>query len=245
MTTSAETAARFAALYHGRRRKTGERRKRRLGADDTLDYLRRQTDRLYFKLRNLQPVTADMFTTLERAVWVSPWTTVLPEPPPNLKPLAKESNADMLRRLRLAAVARGDCYQCRCRPVKPGRRYCQECLDRTGAYLASIRYRKCQTCGKPWRKTLLCPDCTAKNAKRVRAHWDERIASGLCGACGKSPLVAEKTMCLPCLEDTRLRVLAVERHRGRKPRPCPVCRELGIEGYGHDRRTHDRWMMMR
>src|SRR5512138_2528171 len=111
------------------------------------------------------------------------------------------SNADALRRYRLRAVAAGLCYVCRCRPHKPGRRSCQSCIDRSTAAKDSIGYKKCQSCGRPWTETLDCPECTAKNTARYRKQWDARIASGMCGRCGRSPLHPGTTMCLEHLEE--------------------------------------------
>lgn len=41
-----------------------------------------------------------------------------------------ETNAQYLKRLRVAAAEKGLCYVCRCRPAKEGYRNCQECIDK-------------------------------------------------------------------------------------------------------------------
>lgn len=157
-----------------------------------------------------------------------------------------ESNADRLRRYRLAAVADGRCYTCRCRPVKLGARYCAECITAAHDYRKSIAYEKCTHCGAELngRKALLCVACMRKSSKRFQQRVAARVTAGICGRCGKNPLKSE-SQCVGCLDEMRDRILAINRADGRKPRPCPICRELGIGGTGHDSRTHDRWMERR
>lgn len=169
---------------------------------------------------------------------------IAPLPP---KPVILETNAERLRRYRAAAVARGLCYSCRARPAKPGARYCTDCLARTREHQASIAYKRCQSCCVELRgrKALLCVDCTAKDTARFRRVYDARIADGMCGVCGRHPRLENRARCLDCLESLRLRILASNREAGSKPKQCPTCRELGINGTGHNRRTHDRWMERR
>lgn len=250
---SAESAARFFEARKARRlKKRRAQNKRRLLANRTVrradssrsDALR---DAIVSSLR-----TAGIMADLERSAWIpaSPVRQMLstsPIAPLPAKPRILESNAERLRRYRADAVARGLCYVCRARDVKLGTRYCEVCLEKGRKYQESIAYKRCQTCGVDLngRKALLCVECTAKSSAGYRRMWNRRVADGTCGRCGKRPLHQGHKQCVSCLDEMRDRILVLQRDAGRKPRPCPACRELGIDGTGHDRRTHDRWMERR
>lgn len=110
------------------------------------------------------------------------------------------ANADAIRRLRAEAALRGDCYVCRCRPAKPGRRSCQTCIDRATATSAASQAMwrkagKCVRCGdKRLRGYLRCAACIAKYNARFRA----KVENGACARCGKPQAPGHKT-CGPCL----------------------------------------------
>jgi len=241
--TSAESAARFFEIRRHRRirvRETANRRRRdrARASTPTVDTIRISL------VRSILPVDL-----VRAAAWIpdSPVTRALTERPivtAAWPTMPFSSNAMRLRQYRADAVARGDCYACRCRPVKPGTRYCSACIQRAADYADSIAYKKCQTCGVALngRRALLCERCTASNTAHGAKVAAGRKAQGICVRCGKRESFAGAAQCLVCLDNMRDRVLAVTRAQGRKPRPCPVCRELGIDGTGHDSRTHDRWM---
>jgi hypothetical protein len=241
--SSAKTAARFFELKRQRRvRKRAKANRRRLGKI----YALAQPARVSV-VRAVLPVDI-----VRSAVWipVAPVAAALASQPIasiQWPAMPFESNADRLRRYRLAAVAAGNCYTCRCRPVKPGARYCAECIAAAREYRKSIAYEKCAHCGSELngRKALLCVECMRKNSAHFQRRVADRIASGICGRCGKRPLNPGNGQCVECLDDMRDRILAIGRTEGRQPRTCPVCRELGIDGTGHDRRTHIRWMERR
>ncbi len=155
-----------------------------------------------------------------------------------------ETNAETIKRLRAGAVAQGLCYQCRLHPVKPGTRYCPGCLQRSDDYIDSIRYRKCQTCGKDVRKRkrLLCRGCSAKYATYQRVRAAAAVANNLCPRCEKHPSHPDRILCALCLDENKDRVAADRRAQGAKPRHvCSICTELGIVGApNHNRMTHDR-----
>lgn len=112
-------------------------------------------------------------------------------------------NADSIRRLRAAAVLRGDCMTCRCRPAKPGRKTCQHCLDDGRRQQAALearrrRARRCPTCGqKPARGFVQCAACLDKSAARMRRV----VARGLCSSCYSDRGVdGSETLCRACAD---------------------------------------------
>jgi hypothetical protein len=159
-----------------------------------------------------------------------------------------ETNAETLKRLRAVAALRGKCFTCRLRDVRPGARYCDECIKRSDDYQAKIAYKKCQRCGVDVsdRETMLCADCTGKHTDWCRQKRDGRIADGLCGRCGLRPFEPGFAQCVSCLDDCKDIQLARNRIAGMAPRDaCSICTALGLSGMGHNRRTHDRWMERR
>ena len=110
------------------------------------------------------------------------------------------TNAETIRRLRAEAALRGDCYVCRCRPAKPGRRNCQVCIDRSNAASAAAeatwrKTGKCVRCGdRRLRGYLHCAACNAKRIARARA----KVERGTCARCGKAQAPGH-TLCEPCL----------------------------------------------
>lgn len=97
----------------------------------------------------------------------------------------RHDNAAYLKALRLEAVARGDCYTCRCRPAKPGRRNCQHCIDEASRYWKATqakrrKARRCPDCGgKPVRGKVMCRSCADRATMSRRAV----VARGGCSLC--------------------------------------------------------------
>ena len=233
--SSAETAARFLATRPNPGRRGSSRRRRKS--------IRRVVS-LAGALLPLDIVRAAVWipnTPVSRAIAARPIAPIV------WPSIPRESNAEMLRRLRADAVARGLCYQCRHRPAKPGTRYCAECIKRAADYAKSIAYKKCQSCGVDVsaRNRLQCSACERKDIERNLRVSMERVQRGMCGRCGRRPVRAGSAQCVSCLDDQRDMALARRRAAGSKPMSCPVCRELGINGTGHTSRTHDRWMERR
>ncbi len=107
-----------------------------------------------------------------------------------------ETNAQMIKRLRVEAELRGDCYECRARPAKGWTsgvyvKRCQVCLDRSKARELERRQRpgRCVECGKRWRRRRFkrCVQCRARIQQCVRRRQQARLAIGLCALCS-SPL---------------------------------------------------------
>jgi len=154
-----------------------------------------------------------------------------------------EGNAAYLRRLRQEAVARGDCYVCRCRPAKPGRRSCTECVDRVIAVKVTWIGRKCEDCGNGVRRRRRCRLCTTKQTTRANKRRAAAAAAGLCPRCKKHPPQPGRKQCTGCLDYGAERALARRRSEGAAPTAkCRTCKALGIASTGHDHRSHDRWM---
>jgi hypothetical protein len=159
-----------------------------------------------------------------------------------------ETNAETLRRARAEAVARGKCYTCRLRDVRPGTRYCDACIKRTADYKVKIAYKKCTRCGAELhgRDALLCTACMHKGTARNRRASDALVAAGICGRCGMQPVAPGHRQCVACLDSMKDQALTRNRLNGARSRDrCSICRELGIEGTSHNRTTHDRWMERR
>lgn len=157
------------------------------------------------------------------------------------------TNAEYIKALRLRAVAEGKCYQCRCRPQKPGARYCVECMERNRTRERANYYKRCINCRcnlqSTWRR-LLCPGCSHERNERTREERQKLKASGICSHCGKQPAAPRRLQCLACLEDTRLRALVRNRMNGAKPKrgSCSTCTAQGLPGLNHTKHTHDRYM---
>lgn len=123
----------------------------------------------------------------------------------------KETNAQMLKRLRVDAVARGLCYMCRCRFPKPGRRICEDCKGR------SERWKNGTKKGIAARRMY--------NKKRAARRAAERRLAGLCVQCGRRPLIPGYARCSVCLDSRAARARSNARANGHEPdgRRCSVC----------------------
>lgn len=154
------------------------------------------------------------------------------------------SNAEYLRELRRRAVAEGKCYMCRCRPVRTGARYCDECIKRTAAYKDAIAYLLCLLCGADVAGLGVqhCRECSDRISERVSTVRAQRVLDGQCSLCPNDASPGQ-TMCVACLERLRLGALARNRASGAKPtNRCSICVERGWPGLSHNKRTHDRYM---
>lgn len=98
------------------------------------------------------------------------------------------TNAAYLKSLREAAAERGDCYVCRARPAKLGRRSCQDCLDRVHDAKVRLHAERraaglCH-CGAPAERGILsCRKHRDVVNARSRTQRARKIARGLC-MCG-------------------------------------------------------------
>lgn len=134
------------------------------------------------------------------------------------------TNGAYLKQLRDTAAANGLCYSCRARPMKLGRRRCQDCLDRVRTY----------------RETN--PNGIASEAKRMRAsvarRRARRKAAGMCIYCGKAPPTSERVGCTSCLNRNADRSTRVRRLDGAQPRDgkCTAC---GAPDHTAQRHTRD------
>jgi hypothetical protein len=129
-----------------------------------------------------------------------------------------DNNAENLRRYRAEAVAAGLCQQCRCRPQKPGRKTCVECLARgqrnKPKLIAKRRAAGLCKCGaKPPRGYRICDACRAKDAARKKARIDRKIAEGLCRRCCREPALLGRMHCADCREKYKAANLAVYHRR--------------------------------
>jgi hypothetical protein len=136
------------------------------------------------------------------------------------------SNAEVIKRLRVAALERGDCYVCRCRPVREGSKYCDQCIadrDARNSLLRAVRRQqgRCSVCGVPVKGGLWA---CRKHRERVNKQQAKRFATlrdkGLC-RCGK-PARPGMTLCARCGVQNNVRV------RRRYDQlvangQCPVC----------------------
>ena len=139
-------------------------------------------------------------------------------------PPRKLTNAENLRRLRQEAVAKGLCYQCRCRPVKPSTRYCVECVANNRDYDNRRRKQRarsglCTECGTILVDTKYkrCDACNREDSEALA----RRILSGKCASC-RNDQVPGHTLCQECLDYQK----AYEKQRREKRRAaglCPIC----------------------
>lgn len=116
------------------------------------------------------------------------------------------TNAERLRAYRLAAVANGLCYTCRCRQPRPGLRNCDYCIGVAHDGDKRRRREDAQTGLCTQCRTLLPLDCRFRRCEACRR--DERArraadrarlyAAGLCTRCGVRPHRKKFKDCLRC-----------------------------------------------
>jgi hypothetical protein len=138
--------------------------------------------------------------------------------------MGRETNAEILRRLRAEAVARGDCMECRGRPAIAGRKHCRTCLDRQAARKARNRAEGRCACGRPTRHgRTACVACANSQARSGQRILERRRNNGLCMRCGAWPALTDQTMCAVCSANNRVRSQKLTATR----RDLGVCRECG------------------
>lgn len=161
----------------------------------------------------------------------------------------KETNAERLRRLRAVAVAKGLCYVCRCRAVRTGTRYCEDCIvsantRRGETYADRVARGVCPGCGgEPLPGLVLCVRHHARSLESRQRVYRRRVAAGLCAACGDCAPECGKKFCRPCLDgyaelmarrEIDLFIAGRCQRCGRKKRCaqvwCKACRERHAEG---------------
>lgn len=144
------------------------------------------------------------------------------------------TNAEKLRALRAEAIARGDCYVCRCRPAKLGRRNCQHCIDRA----RESRLKAAEA----WRRAGLCPHCGKKpspgrvhcDVHRLKANernarkYHDAIERGLCTRC-KRRLAVDRIHCVKCAAEWSAYVKA-RRERLITEGRCTICGKDATDG---------------
>jgi hypothetical protein len=247
--TSEETAARFRSSYHGRARRAPQRSRSAImsSARAMLGQRGRHIARHADRLAGLRSSTAAMFDALESAAWTPAIAVPRLEPLPPMVRI-KETQAERLRRYRDAAIARGLCCICRCRPAKPGARYCVYCMGKAAERKRAEFGKRCQNCwsvlrGKR-RGKALCARCVERDTDRNRRRGEVDTAAGICLRCRREPIASGHRHCTACLDLIKDAALALSRAAGRKPkwRSCSICTAAGIESMNHDKRTHDRWM---
>jgi hypothetical protein len=138
----------------------------------------------------------------------------------------RETNAQKLKRYRDAAVAKGLCYVCRCRPQRPGTRYCEPCIEKAAiarikTYHERIARAECGGCGEPSSDDhAFCDGCRAQQHDLNTARYAARRAAGLCVKCGETS--GDKCLCDRCAESHG--ELMRERYYDCKARcVCPTC----------------------
>lgn len=166
-------------------------------------------------------------------------------------------NAKTIRRLRLAAKARGLCYVCRCRFPRPGVSSCDECMARarrarrvkgSRSWLSEKRRRNrndlrrkqarlarrlCAYCGRRPHELdcigcSVCLDERASRATRLALRRRQAsLARGLCTHCGKRPREPEHVGCRTCLDERARRARRNYLRRRRARLAAKLCVDCG------------------
>lgn len=140
------------------------------------------------------------------------------------------TNAEMIKRLRVQAAARGDCYTCRCRPAKPGRRNCQQCLDDVRGRRELLRAARrdqgrCIHCGVDAGGAWACEQHRGRHNKWQAKRYHDRKEAGLCTRPGCKKLArAGKILCAECAKAGTAANLE-SYHRAVARGECPICLE--------------------
>ena len=120
-----------------------------------------------------------------------------------------EGNAAYLKRLRVEAAARGDCYMCRSRPVKERTRYCLTCLELVHTSQRAQRGRNpalglCTECNRPQMDGMkLCDRHRERNRTEQNRRYHDAIKSGRCGRC-KMTHESTNSICAECISRIRI-----------------------------------------
>lgn len=108
-----------------------------------------------------------------------------------------------LKQLRIEALAKGLCYECRCRPIKSiGIKRCVECLARVHERRRRrIRNRprgECSLCTRPnLRGLTVCAHHKQQKSTSQKRNLNKRKARGQCVRCNEQARPG-KTMCEQC-----------------------------------------------
>lgn len=147
------------------------------------------------------------------------------------------ADEDKKRRQQYAArdEARGICKNTGCsNPVTGKKKYCDAC-NVASAQRTKIRredwYKQglCYYCGRqPHLENMVrCADCNKKVNTSISKMQKKRVAKGLCGACGKEPIVAPGYhRCRTCIDKRRavhntLKVEVINAYGGPQCVGCP------------------------
>lgn len=162
--------------------------------------------------------------------------------------MSKCDDAAYARERRERLIAEGLCYECGKVPPIPGRKRCENCVERSNQNrVYKMQHGICSWCGLaclPGKR--LCAECRLKATEWGRAHKreyskkydkerrDKRKAAGLCPRCGK-PAEKGRVNCAACTRKN------VEARRQRKPPnyywssygTCRLCGKPVVEGKQH------------
>lgn len=100
--------------------------------------------------------------------------------------------------LRQKRISEGICPDCGKHPSRPSKRMCEVCAEKYKTYHKrqydkSKEKQSCWQCGRASGKTM-CEDCALKRTHKR----NERYRLGICGLCGKHPVVENKKSCIHC-----------------------------------------------
>lgn len=138
-------------------------------------------------------------------------------------------NAEILKRLRAEAAANGLCYICRCRPVKPSRRSCVECLERGRLTKQRLVAEGRCACGaERGRGSRSCDRCMDRDNARQARYTQRRIDDGLCRRC-PAPAKPGCKHCDDCIAKAS-KYTSNFRRRNRQAGLCP-CGAEPTPGY--------------
>mgnify|MGYP004477034719 CR=1 FL=1 len=122
----------------------------------------------------------------------------------------------------------GICVACGQESVAPHRKFCWECLYKSGE-----RYRKRRANMTEEQKQAE----SKKACERTKRRYAERKAAGKCVCCGKKPAEPGKVMCAMCLKKDAKKHMEKNRKNGALPRymfgdgyHCLICGKDVING---------------
>jgi hypothetical protein len=133
-------------------------------------------------------------------------------------------NADLLRRLRADAVARGLCMTCRIRRPRAGVKTCDVCLGH-GKKVVQLRRARggCSRCGAVLRDRFkLCRRCRKARRAVDQRRQQRLISAGQCIQHGGVPAVPGHVKCASCLDKLAAKALAHTHEKWRRPSAAPL-----------------------
>ena len=96
--------------------------------------------------------------------------------------------------------AQGLCPRCGKRPPQPGRSLCEPCAEK---HRISGRVSDAKRRARGRKRRRNTEKARACERRRYRRKTAERLAAGLCPACGKAPPEPERRLCAECAEKKR------------------------------------------